>query len=135
MRRAVVVVSALVVLALCASTAVAQDADNDGVPDARDACPKTTRSAHVDALGCSQTQIDADVDGVCDKSRPKVRSTGAYALTKWCRGLDNCKFVHNHDQADGNGNGRGDACDTGTVAGAPHRARLIVINMMQGCAC
>ena len=36
------------------------DADNDGVPDARDQCPNTPRGARVDAKGC---ELDSDKDG------------------------------------------------------------------------
>ena len=92
------------------------DSDNDGVPNARDACPHTTRAVHVDAIGCSEMQVDNDYDHVCDRSRPKVKSTGDYARTKWCTGLDNCKYVRNPGQRDHDNDGHGDACDTGTFA-------------------
>lgn len=39
------------------------DADGDGVPDGRDRCPDTPRSAGVDAAGCP---LDSDGDGVAD---------------------------------------------------------------------
>src|SRR5712692_2804519 len=41
--------------------APAGDADHDGVPDKRDACPDTPRGATVDSRGCP---ADADGDGV-----------------------------------------------------------------------
>jgi len=41
--------------------APAADADHDGVPDKRDACPDTPRGATVDSRGCP---ADADGDGV-----------------------------------------------------------------------
>ena len=109
-----VALAATTVSATASSTTTLPDADNDGVADAHDACPKTTRGSRVDDIGCAQGQVDADFDGVCDRSRPKVAKTGKYAVTGWCVGVDNCKYVHNVDQADSNGNGRGDACDLGT---------------------
>jgi outer membrane protein OmpA-like peptidoglycan-associated protein len=39
------------------------DADRDGVPDAKDACPNTPAGAAVDSTGC---QPDSDKDGVID---------------------------------------------------------------------
>jgi len=49
------------------------DADNDGVPDARDQCPNTPRGARVDAKGC---ELDSDKDGVVD-SKDKCPNTAA----------------------------------------------------------
>jgi hypothetical protein len=98
------------------------DADRDGVPNSRDACPRTTRDARVDALGCEGRQIDVDSDGVCDKTRPRLKATGAFAPTRWCTGADNCKYVANHNQRDVDGDGRGDACDLGTLRCAAQTA-------------
>jgi outer membrane protein OmpA-like peptidoglycan-associated protein len=42
---------------------VAQDSDDDGVPDATDKCPGTPKGAVVDASGCP---MDSDGDGVPD---------------------------------------------------------------------
>jgi hypothetical protein len=93
-----------------------RDADNDGVPNSRDACPATTRAARVDALGCARVQIDSDGDSVCNKNRPIVRSNGQLAPSRWCTGIDNCGFVKNPNQWDSDRDGRGDACDLGTCA-------------------
>ena len=93
-----------------------RDSDRDGVPDFRDACPKSSgRSRAVDRIGCERKQIDIDFDGVCNANRPRLKSSGAYALTKWCRGLDNCKHVKNALQIDGDGDKKGDGCDLGTL--------------------
>lgn len=69
------------------------DSDGDGVPDARDECPGTQPGTPVNSVGCPvTTQRDGDRDGIPDKT-------------------DNCKRVANPDQADRDGDGRGDACD------------------------
>ncbi|MBP1729100.1 MAG: OmpA/MotB domain protein, partial [Deltaproteobacteria bacterium] len=39
------------------------DSDNDGIPDDRDACPKTPKNVKVDATGCP---LDSDKDSVPD---------------------------------------------------------------------
>jgi lysophospholipase L1-like esterase len=85
------------------------DADNDGVPDAQDACPGTPAGQQVDVNGCSQTQVDQDLDSVCDP--------GASSLT-WCTGTDNCPSEPNADQADRDGDSVGDACDPLSVYSA-----------------
>ena len=65
------------------------DDDNDGVLDAADLCAGTPAGTQVNAAGCP----DADGDGVADSS-------------------DNCTMVPNPDQADSDGDGIGNACDT-----------------------
>ena len=42
------------------------DDDDDGVPDANDACPATPAGESVDAQGCADSQKDTDGDGVSD---------------------------------------------------------------------
>ncbi len=77
------------------------DADSDGVGDACDSCPGTAPSAIVDANGCSQGQVDGDLDGYCN---PATTST-------LCFGTDNCPVDANPGQQDYDSDGAGDACD------------------------
>ncbi len=58
------------------------DADGDGVADANDVCPGTA-TPPVDAGGCSDAQVDADSDGVCDPAAPGVGPSA-------CTGSDDC---------------------------------------------
>ncbi len=53
------------------------DTDGDGVPDATDLCPVTPAGATVDANGCSQAQVDQDLDGICDPGKTSTLCTGS----------------------------------------------------------
>jgi hypothetical protein len=59
------------------------DSDGDGVNDDADFCPDTAAGDEVDDVGCSDAQVDADSDGVCD---PNAASGGPLQ----CTGVDMC---------------------------------------------
>ncbi|MDO8615359.1 MAG: thrombospondin type 3 repeat-containing protein [Dehalococcoidia bacterium] len=77
------------------------DADGDGVIDSADLCPGTAAGALVDGNGCSQAQVDGDLDGACDPGKTSAL----------CTGSDNCPVTSNPSQANFDGDGLGDACD------------------------
>jgi uncharacterized protein (UPF0548 family) len=77
------------------------DGDGDGVPDESDVCPGTAAGAEVDGGGCSQVQVDGDLDGVCNPGK----------VSTFCVDADNCPVVANASQANNDGDAQGDACD------------------------
>ena len=72
------------------------DADNDGVCNSVDSCPGTPPGRSVGGLGCSQSQVDGDLDGICDPGAP---STGLDN----CTGSDLCPSTPAGRTVDGNG--------------------------------
>jgi pimeloyl-ACP methyl ester carboxylesterase len=61
--------------------AFGEDSDSDRVPDSRDQCLGTAFEADIDANGCAQSQVDQDLDGVCNAGASSPR---------WCTGTDSC---------------------------------------------
>jgi hypothetical protein len=91
------------------------DADGDEVGDACDNCPTASNSDQEDADSDGEgdsCDLDDDNDGILDDgdfsgSIGDAPCTGGETLD--CD--DNCQFVPNPDQADGNANGAGTVCD------------------------
>ena len=85
--------------------ATGSDGDDDGVDDDDDLCPGSI-GGPVDAVGCSDAQVDFDGDGYCDLNAPS-------AGPAICVGTDNCPTVPNplQEQTGNNvGSLYGDAC-------------------------
>jgi hypothetical protein len=91
------------------------DADNDGIPNSRDAFP-LDRSENTDTDGDGigdNKDPDDDNDGLTDVvegrlgTDPKNRDTDGDGVMD---GQDNCPAISNPTQADSDGDGRGDAC-------------------------
>jgi len=96
----------------------AGDMDGDGVPDASDNCPSVFNPIRPMDNG---TQPDVDTDGVGDACDPCPRDANSTTCTGFDpndsdsdgvpNASDNCPDVANADQADADGDHKGDACD------------------------
>lgn len=58
----------------CSST---PDADGDGIQDSSDFCPNTPAGQTIDSNGCSQTQVDTDLDNVCNPGKTSTLCSGS----------------------------------------------------------
>jgi hypothetical protein len=95
--------------------ALAEDLDCDGVPAEAEltvACPAVSGDLYVDVehLGCAaavtREMNDPDGDGL-GSGLVTVEDVSGWSIVLGC---DNCPSIFNPDQADADGDGRGDAC-------------------------
>ena len=94
------------------------DSDGDGIPDDQDNCPLVFNPIRPEDNG---VQADADGDGIgdaCDPCPLDNTNTCAAAFSAddidgdgVPNAVDNCPLDFNPDQADTDGDGKGDACD------------------------
>jgi hypothetical protein len=92
-----------------------EDADNDRIPNERDAFPlDKSESIDTDGDGVGDNHdADDDNDGLTDTVEGRLGTDRKIADTDLdgaIDGQDNCPVIPNPDQADSNGDGRGDAC-------------------------
>ena len=97
---------------ICGCGIADTDTDGDGTPDCFDQCPNDPAKVATGFCGCGTPDSldDGDGDGIID-----------------C--LDNCPITANANQADGNGNGVGDACETpsaGPFCGGGMNGMLVI---------
>jgi len=99
------------------------DTDGDGIPNSIDNCPTVANHDQHDLDGDhigDACDPDADGDGVSNTDElahgtdPLNADTDGDGIDD---GSDNCPTVANHDQADSNHDGRGDACSSNNGGG------------------
>lgn len=103
------------------------DADEDGVGNDTDNCPRTFNPAS------GGVQPDADNDGIGDACDPDGVSEGDPDGDGADASWDNCPLVANADQADSDNNGIGDACQT--TADTEFTTVSITCDPAKGAAC
>src|SRR5678815_1421326 len=81
------------------------DTDGDGISDSDEVSGPTYQN------GEGPLNPDVDADGICDGPATVSDDSGEICNAGPSGTGDNCPIVKNEDQADGDGNGRGDACD------------------------
>jgi len=69
------------------------DTDGDSVPDSSDLCPGTAGGAPVDAVGCSDPQVDGDGDGAGDVCDPDDDNDGIPDELDQCADSDQAPTV------------------------------------------
>ena len=110
------IVLALVATLLVVGATASSDSDGDGVSDSKDYCPHTPATLKSNDYfdpdtGCAQSQVDVDLDGVCNPLLPALN--GVKVKTSLCSGVDNCPFVYNPLQTITQASKKGDACNPG----------------------